>query len=412
MEEQKNPSVSDSSEDHSYGNGPTQPPKSYGWVIALVLSCCILLVGIVSAFRLWNLQRFVAEKTIGPVSFMDSAATTSPTQESVTQESIPLPTGDANLQLNPSPTDELQSPQGGLLSLQEIYAKSIPSVVSIACSWDGGSSSGTGVVLTQTGYLVTNAHVVENAQKIQVLLTDGRTMKATVVGSDSLTDLAVLYIPAQDLTPAEFGDSTQLLVGDDVVAIGDPLGIVLRGTMTDGIISAINRNITSGGRTMTLIQTNAALNSGNSGGPLINRFGQVIGINTMKIGAFSDSAGVEGLGFAIPSVTVKEIVDQLISQGYVSGRPALPLEGEWVSFFQQQFRRLPAGLYITHTPNHATIQAKDIVIRVDGQRVTSPEELEQVLYSHQVGDEVELVIYRNGNQLTTTILLTEDRKQG
>ena len=402
MEEQKNPTAING-EDHSYSTGSTEPPKSYGWVIALVLSCSILLFGVVSVYRLRNLRQYLPDELTGPVSFMGDSETTAPTQTTPVQENVPAPTGEANIQLNPTLDESL--------SLQDIYAKSIPSVVSITCSWDGGGASGTGVVLTDNGYLVTNAHVIEDATEIEVLLTDGRTLKATVVGYDTWTDLAVLYIPAEDLIPAEFGDSETLLVGDDVVAIGDPLGIELRGTMTDGIISAINRNITSNGRTMTLIQTNAALNSGNSGGPLINRFGQVVGINTMKISAFSDAAGVEGLGFAIPSVTVKEIVNQLIAQGYVSGRPALPLEGEWVSYFQQQFRRLPAGLYVTESSNLGNIQPKDIILRMDGVRVTNDGELESVLYSHQVGDEVELEIYRNGKQLTTTIVLIEDGRQ-
>jgi len=314
------------------------------------------------------------------------------------------------VQIKPSPDSVLNIPQEGGLGLQEIYAKNIPSVVSISCALPGGSSSGTGVVLTADGYLVTNAHVIEDAVSISVLLTDGRTLSAQLVGMDTVSDLAVLYVNANDLTPAEFGDSSQLKVGDAVAAIGDPLGVELRGTMTDGIISAINRDMNLNGRTVTLIQTNAALNSGNSGGPLINCYGQVIGINTMKIGAFSDSAGVEGLGFAIPSVTVKEIVDQLIRQGYVSGRPALPLDGEWVSLFNQQFRRLPAGLYITQAPADSVISTRDILLQIDGVRVTSEDELNAALYQHQAGDTVTLTFYRSGSQYTTTITLTEAGK--
>ena len=188
--------------------------------------------------------------------------------------------------------------------------------------------------------------MVEGASSITVLLHDGREYTAALVGADSVTDLAVLYIEADALAAAEFGDSAVLRVGDSVAAIGDPLGIAYRGTMTNGIVSAINRDVHSEGRTMTLIQTNVALNSGNSGGPLINCYGQVVGINTMKVGVFSNSSGVEGIGFAIPSTTVQEIVNQLINQGYVSGRPSLGIAGASLDKFDQYYFHLPAGLYI------------------------------------------------------------------
>ena len=168
------------------------------------------------------------------------------------------------------------------------------------------------------------------------------------------------------------------------------------------------------GRTMTLIQTNAALNSGNSGGPLINCYGQVIGINTMKIGAFTDSAGVEGLGFAIPSSTVKEVAEQLISQGYVSGRPTLGLEGESLSSFDQYYYRLPAGLYITNVDRSSDAAAKgieegDILLSVNGANVTTMDALNGAVYNLDVGDTVEVVIYRSGKQYRVSLTVTEDK---
>ena len=398
---------------HSYENGSTRPPKNHGGAIAVVMCTLIFLCGILSALGLWDRNEPTVVTPLDGVYFSDSdqaGQTPSDPGTSLPPASSPDPSNQTQVQLNPVPGQVDNVPQVGGLGLQEIYEQNIPSVVSITCTLSGGSSSGTGVVLSENGYLVTNAHVVSGAQQVQVLLTDGRTFSAHLVGADSLSDLAVLYIEATDLIPAQFGDSTQLRVGDTVVAIGDPLGVSLRGTMTDGIVSAINRDVEVGGRTMTLIQTNAALNSGNSGGPLINCFGQVIGINTMKIGIFSDDAGVEGLGFAIPSATVKEIVDQLISQGYVSGRPALPLTGEWVSSFNQQFRRMPAGLYITSTPDHPQIRATDILLYVGTTRVTKQEELNSALYAHQAGDTVTLTLYRDGRQYTTEIVLTEAGK--
>lgn len=397
---------------HSYENGSTKPPKNRSGVIAVVLCTVIFLCGILSALGIWDKTNTGNTPNAGDVHFSGegSSDTNTSTPESQGTSDTPKPSDEIQVELTPTPGQVDNIPQTGGLGLQEIYDKNIPSVVSITCTLTGGSSSGTGVVLSESGYLVTNAHVVDGAQTIEVLLTDGRTFPAHLVGADSLSDLAVLYISAGDLTPAEFGDSAQIRVGDAVVAIGDPLGVAFRGTMTDGIVSAINRDVETNGRTMTLIQTNAALNSGNSGGPLINCFGQVIGINTMKIGTFADDAGVEGLGFAIPSSYVKEIVDQLINQGYVSGRPSLGLTGEWVSSFVQQFRRIPAGLYITQKPQNSQIWTKDIIMYVAGVRVSSQDELNTVLHSHQVGDVVTLVLYRDGRQYSVDITLTEDRK--
>ena len=232
------------------------------------------------------------------------------------------------------------------------------------------------------------------------------------MGSDPTSDLAVLQVNATDLTPAEFGDSDDVYVGDDVVAIGDPLGVEFRGTMTNGIVSAINRNVNVNGRTMNLIQTNAALNSGNSGGPLINSCGQVIGINTTKIGTFTDSAGVEGLGFAIPSAVVKDIVSQILNQGYVSGRPFLGITGERLSVFYQRYYRLPAGLYVTAVAEGSSaadvgIVPGDILLSIDGTNIHTQNELDTALYHYAAGDQMDIVIYRSGYTLQATLTLAE-----
>ena len=210
-------------------------------------------------------------------------------------------------------------------SVEAIADKVLPSVVGIRASYQsaGGffgqstqsSSEGSGVIYREDGYIITNYHVVSSAQQIVVLLTDGQEYAACRVGGDETSDIMVLKIDATDLTPAEFGDSDAAEVGDSVVAIGDPLGIELRGTMTDGIICGIKRDVDVGDRTMSLMQTNAALNSGNSGGPLVNMEGQVIGINTIKLSS-SGFTTVEGLGFAIPIDSAKPIVDELVEKGY------------------------------------------------------------------------------------------------
>lgn len=413
MDEEKNRPESDG----SYGTGSTRPCKSYRGLTAFALVLLIIAISVLHLYKNMdfslNLPQQTEDSDLHFSSLVDT--TTQDPAETLPQSTDgvrPADTSAQTITLQPQPEQVENVPQSGGLSLQEIYENTIDSVVSISCTLQGGSSSGTGVVLTADGYIVTNNHVIEGADRICVLLTDQRELTATVVGADEWSDLAVLYVEADDLSPATFGDSDSLRVGDAVVAIGDPLGVTLRGTMTDGIICALNRDIETDGRVMTLIQTNAALNSGNSGGPLINCFGQVIGINTMKISAFTDSAGVEGLGFAIPSTTVKEVVDQLLRQGYVSGRPSLGLTGEMVSELYQRYYRLPAGYYVTAVTDGGAAQAAglragDIILSADGQRITAEEDYTAVLYAHQAGDTLELVIYRSGSQFTLEVTLQE-----
>ena len=404
-----------------YETGRTNPPKSRNGLIAILLVVVIFLSGLVSFLGVLNVKLFAELKSQPPeeeepVSFVSDLEATEPTSllSDPTAPTVEY-TEEAwtdTFQLNPSPDSVPNIPQEQGLSLQDIYEKSIGSVVSIACTGHNSSSTGTGVVLTKSGYLITNAHVVEGAQEITAILSDERQFPAVLVGADAISDLAVLHIEAEGLIPAEFGDSTALRVGDSVVAIGDPLGIELRGTMTNGIVSAINRDLNTGGRTLTLIQTNAALNSGNSGGPLINCYGQVIGINTLKIGVFTSESGAEGLGFAIPSTTVKEIADQLISQGYVSGRPALGISGEPVSSFYQFYYNLPAGLYINYLDPESDaaqkgIEAGDILISVADTRVITMEDLNSILTGREVGDTVRVIIFRSGRQYAADLTLHE-----
>ena len=391
-----------------YQTGSTHPPKSRSGIVAVVLIGAILLGGSVSILGLLPLFQTedTQEKDLSPVSF--SRQPEAQTQTGANAPQTVNADTQVSIQLQEVPLAVENIPQEGGLSLQAIYEKNIASVVSITCT----DTTGTGLIVSPDGYVVTNCHVVENAAGIELLLQDGRQLPARVVGTDPVSDLAVLYVEATGLTPAQFGDSASVRVGDTVVAIGDPLGAQLRGTMTDGIISAINRDIQVSGRSMTLLQTNAALNSGNSGGPLINCYGQVIGINTMKIGDYMNDAGVEGLGFAIPSTTVKTVVDQLISQGFVSGRPYLGFRAETVSSFVQMYYRLPRGVYITEvdpgSSAHAqNIAAGDMLLSLDGQQISDTDMLEQLLYQYSAGDTVEAVIYRSGKQYTVALTLDQ-----
>jgi len=388
-----------------YQTGSTQPPKNRSGCIIALLALVIILGSVVSLLGILNIRLFRQVNSTLPeaepaVGFTQEMETTQPGVET-SQEAIAL---------EDTPKAVENIPQEGGLSLQQIYEKAIPSVASIAT--DVGT--GTGIVLSSDGYVVTNYHVIAGASRVEVLLSDDRMLEAKVVGSDEVTDLAVLSVEATDLTPAAFGNSDSLRVGDMVVAIGDPLGIALRGTMTDGIVSAINRDLTTGGRTMTLIQTNAALNSGNSGGPLLNCYGQVVGINTIKIGDYMNDDGVEGLGFAIPSITVKEVVDQLISQGYVSGRPDLGISGQTLSTFDRLYYRLPQGIYITAVTGDAAqkgIRQGDVLLQVGDSRITDADDLKTVLYNYKAGDTVDLIIYRNGMQYTIQVVLSQAGSQ-
>ena len=390
-------------------------------LIALLLVVVILLCGIISALSVLNVKLFAELEALSvpkedslsfinesedehPLSVFDPSA---PTDAAIIDQGA-----DDSFILMPSPQSVPNVVQEGGLSLQDIYEKTINSVVSISSQGPDRSGTGTGVIISRLGYIVTNCHVVEGAQSVTVRLTDERSFAATIIGSDAVSDLAVLHISAADLTPAEFGDSAVLRVGDSVAAIGDPLGEEFRGTLTNGIVSAINRDVTTGGRTLTLIQTNAALNSGNSGGPLINCYGQVIGINTMKMGDSMSIAGVEGLGFAIPSATVSDIVNQLISQGYVSGRPTLGITGESISNLYHFYYRLPKGLYITKVdPNSsahkAGIEEGDILLSFEGSDVTSTDDLKMHLYNYAPGDQVTVIIYRGGKQYAVTLTVEE-----
>lgn len=400
-----------------YQTGSTRPPKDHTALFAILLAMVILLFGLVSflsALRVKQFKNNLASQnnadSKGPISMFQP--TTEPTEPDTTMSVSAQ--SEVGVDLMPAPAAVENRPEEKGLSLQEIYSNVIDSVVSItAASADGSTSTGTGVVFSGDGYLVTNCHVISGADTVTILFTDGRELDAAIVGQDRMTDLAVLKVEATDLKSAEFGDSSTLRVGDLAVAIGDPLGVTLRGTMTDGIISGINRDITVGGRTMTLIQTTAALNEGNSGGPLLNCYGQVIGINTMKIGDYVSSAGVEGLGFAIPSTTVKEIVEQLTSQGYVSGRPSLGLRCSSVPYFYQAYYHLPSGAYVTEVFSGSSaeaqgIQTGDILLSLDGKNVSGGDDVTQILYKKSIGDSLTAILYRSGKRYELTLTVEEN----
>lgn len=279
--------------------------------------------------------------------------------------------------------------------------------------------TGTGVVFTEDGYIVTNAHVIYDSQygyglasEINVLLGDD-VYEAETIGYDVDCDLAVLKIDAEGLTPAEFGDSDKLNLGEDVTAIGNPLGLDLMNTVTKGIISGLNRNITINDKSMNLIQTDTAINSGNSGGPLINKYGQVIGINSSKMSSSGfGEASIEGICFAIPSNKVSDVVEDFMNYGYVKGKPQLGISCRDVTAEISQMYDMPQGVYVVEVTEgsaaeKAGLKKGDIITAVDGVEVETSTELTAEKNLHVAGDEIELTYMRNGEEMTTTLTLDE-----
>ena len=313
------------------------------------------------------------------------------------------------------------------MSEQDIAEKLIPSVVCIQnyqitqqygfmqTDSEGSEVSpageGSGIVFSEDGYIVTNAHVVDGATSLKVILSDGTTYEAELVGSDELTDLAVIKIDATGLQAAEFGSSEDLRVADQVMAIGNPGGYQLNSSVTIGYVSALNRAITnsSTGYTMEYIQTDAAINPGNSGGALVNQYGQVVGINSAKISA----TGYEGLGFAIPAETAQPVISDLIEYGYVKDRAMLGISGQFIDSLTGRFYGLPQGEYVgalnSDEAQASGLQVGDVITSIDGTALESEAVLRSAINEKKPGDTVELEVYRpsTNNTLTITLELSE-----
>ena len=388
-----------------YQTGNTDPHKSHRSIFAVLIMVAIFLGGILSVLGILNVQLFHRVLNRSPEEYIfqvEKPADNLQNTQPILRELDRLP---VQIQLNQAPPAVANIPQEGGLSLQDIYSQNISSVVSVT----GAAGNGTGMVITECGYILTNHHLLIGSQTAQVQFRDGSSQVGRVVGSDPVSDLAVLDVEASGLPPVTFGSDELLQVGDSVVAIGDPLGPALGGTMSGGFIAAINRDLELDGRTIHLLQTNAALSDGNSGGPLLNCYGQVIGIGAGQLGHTITGTPVEGIGFAIPSSTVKEVVDQLLLQGFVSGRAGLGCRLETVSAFDQLYYHVPAGLFITSVDRRdLPVQPGDILLRFAGHRVGDTATLEQYLDQYEVGDSVSVTIYRDGVQLEYMLTLEEE----
>ena len=380
---------------------------------AVVLFCCALALLLVAAVVL----RWVGD-SLSPREDLfhsgDKSPENTPYDWGDTWDWEDEETGETTVERAPLGDDVTltltSQPQTEAHTLQTIYQENIQSIVSIWGDAGTSYSFGTGVVLSADGYIITNTHVIEGCSSVEVVLQDDSSYEALLVGMDVPTDLAVLKIDAQNLHPAVFGNSDELQVGDTVVAIGNPLGQELRGTMTDGIISAINRDVDVDGYSMVLIQTTAALNSGNSGGALINEYGQVVGITNMKMSAYDDT--VEGLGFAIPTTTVKTVVDDLIRQGYVSGEPSIGITCYTVTEEMAEEYDLPLGVYVKSVQQDSDAKKQgifpgDVIVEANGQSITTIEELLALKEGMEAGDVIHFRLWRSGGYLERDVTLME-----
>ena len=304
-----------------------------------------------------------------------------------------------------------------LMSPAEVYASTVNSVVSINCSSVStnifgqsvqSASSGSGFIITQDGYIVTNHHVVSGASSVTVTLHDGREYPATVVGSDSDYDVAVLKINATDLQPVTLGNSSSVNVGDSVLAIGNPLG-ELTFSMSQGIVSCCDRAINVDGTPFNMIQVDASINPGNSGGPLMNLYGEVVGIVSAKYSSYSDTT-VEGLGFAIPIGDVQAIITDIMENGQVTDKPSFGITAgtmtEQMAAQYQIEQKSGAFVYSVNkggAGEKAGLRMGDVITKVDSTDIASMEDLTAAKKGHKAGDTVTVTYFRDGSSHTTSL---------
>ena len=421
------------------GGDPNKKPKKKHTglkVAAFVLAMVLVSGGSIGVYE--GIRSSNADNSSSIVASNDSSAAESSTGDS--SSSKKSDSSQSWIQL---------ASTNGSMSVADIVKKVTPSVVGVQSTFSSSNGSnnnpmngyggffgygsqgnngsqgmtgvGTGIIMSKDGYIVTNAHVIYDdeygygeASSVQIQMSDEETTyDARIVAYDKEADIAVLKIDADNLTPAEFGDSSSCEVGEMVVAIGNPLGLQFQNTVTCGIISALDRKVTINDNTMTLIQTDTAINNGNSGGPLINSSGQVIGINSAKMSStYSGEATVEGIGFAIPMSEAKSIVDDLINYGYVTGRPQLGISCQDVTEAVSQAYNIPVGAYIFSVTaggaaDQAGLQPGDVITGIQDQTISTTEELNAVKNQYKAGDTITLTYVRAGETKKVDVILAE-----
>ena len=336
---------------------------------------------------------YIYTEHFAPASQSNNSTTQNTSQNTVTY----LPT---------STSDSLTTPQ--------IYEKTINSVVAISTYLNQGGyqqaiGTGTGIIMSEDGYIITNAHVIEDGNQITVTLNDGTEYQAQVVGSDSKVDIAVIKVEATGLTAGNFGDSDSLVHGEPAIVIGNPLGMDFAGTITDGIISSTSREVKIDNYIMNLLQTNAAVNPGNSGGPLINCRGEIVGVVSAKISVDD----VEGIGFAIPINTALNVANDFIEYGYVKNRPMLGIAVEVVPELYAQFYGSQPGLKVVSVQDGsaadlAGIMPGDRIISFNGTEISTSAELDYEKDKYNIGDTVKITVLRENQEITLDLTLMEN----
>ncbi|MCM1506896.1 MAG: trypsin-like peptidase domain-containing protein [Ruminococcus flavefaciens] len=418
-------------------NSSPKKPKNHTGLKAAAFILCMVIVGggSVQVYKYMNADKL----EVSDFNNSDNKETT----KAVVQQNLPESSVSENTNNTDIPSLIEIASRTDSKYLPDIVDTIMPSVVGVASTfeytpdyssmgwgWGFGMSqqpetqemrgTGTGIVMSDDGYIITNAHVIYDdseydcgeAVEVSVVFDDETEHDAKIIAYDTETDLAVLKVNETGLTPAEFGDSDDLRVGELVIAVGNPLGFDLFGSVTSGIVSAKNRKIDINEKSMTLIQTDAAINSGNSGGPLLNSSGQVIGINSAKMSSSYGSASVEGLGFAIPINEAKVIIDDLINYKYVKGRPQIGITTVDVTESVSRYYDIPLGVYVQGVQEGsagdlAGIRKGDVIIDIDGETVTTAKELNDIKNTHKAGESITITLNRAGEDITVELILQE-----
>ena len=415
-----------------YGYPPPKTHKSpalkaFLWLISVLSVGTILGFGIYVVYQYTPYNRELTEEVPPWYEQYDEYEETLPENEPDYDDYVEVPDPDKerpqiDMAENPDSLTVTIQPEGDIFKTSEIYKLVAPSTVTVSSSMasvyeEDITTTGTGIIATADGYIITNSHVVFNSKNtaVQVTTSDGSVYDAVVVGADRTTDLAVLKTNDHGFTPAEFGDIDEMVIGDEVIAIGNPGGEQFSSSLTKGVISGLDRIVGKySDNGMTYIQTDAAINPGNSGGPLVNMYGQVIGINSSKI----VSAGYEGMGFAIPVSKAQGIINELSSGGYVKGRTRLGIRGRDVNA-SEQYRGAPAGFIIQEINEDSGFygteaRVYDIITAIEGEEVFGIESIANLLLLYSPGDEVEITLYRafdnvsDGEEFDVIAKLLED----